>query len=109
MLGDLGMDAIKTPFKAPNANSVAERYVLSARTECWNHILVFGMDHLYRVLKTHQKYYNRHRPHQGIGNTIPSMSGMSSKMVKSEDVYASMVHREKFLGGLLNSYYRMVA
>ncbi len=107
LLGDLEIEPIKTPFKAPNANPVAERYVLSAKAECLNHLLVFGMDHLYRILKTHQAFFNQHRPHQGIDNQIPSQYTKSDKRHDGhKNMTARHVGRDNFLGGLLKSYRR---
>ena len=50
---------------------MCERYIGSVRWECLNHVLIFGERQLYRVIKAYVKYYNRSRPHQGIGQHIP--------------------------------------
>lgn len=67
-----GVDTIKTPFQAPNANSHAERYVLSCKRDCLNHLLIFGLNRLQYVVDYYTSYFNEHRPHQGIGNKIPA-------------------------------------
>ncbi len=41
-----GMEIIKTPFQAPNANAHAERFVRSVRQECLHRLIVFGEGHL---------------------------------------------------------------
>ena len=38
---------------------------------CLDHILVLGEQHLYRVIRGYVEYFNRARPHQGIGQQIP--------------------------------------
>jgi putative transposase len=61
-----GTHIIHTPFRTPNANAFAERWVRSVREECLDQLLILNEPHLRRVLKTYGDYYNRARPHQGI-------------------------------------------
>ena len=103
-------EVVKIPFQAPNANSHAERYVLSSKQECLNHLLIFGLDMLQRVVDCYTTFYNEHRPHQGIGNRIPDdyydaderRGGVVPCSVRS-------VVRKDLLGGLLKSYSRIAA
>ena len=73
------VDIVKIPFKAPNANAYAERYVLICRRDCLNHLLIFGLDRLQYVLDCYVSYFNEHRPHQGIGNIIPDEYNLPAK------------------------------
>ena len=57
--------------RAPKANAICERFLGSVRRECLDHILVFGEQHLYRVVREYVQYFNRARPHQGIEQNIP--------------------------------------
>jgi putative transposase len=103
------IDTIKTPFQAPNANAYAERYVLSCKKECLNHLLIFGLNRLQHVVDCYTSYYNEHRPHQGIDNIIPSeynKSGRRQGGSMLKNVSAGNIARKDFLGGLLKSYYR---
>ncbi len=100
------VDTIKTPFKAPNANACAERYVLSCKNKCLNHLLIFGLNRLQHVVDCYSSYYNEYRPHQGIDNKIPSEYNKSDRrqgdsMLKSSS--AGNIVRKDFLGGLLKS------
>ena len=61
-----GIEIENTPYQAPQANAFAERWVLSIRDECLDHILIVNERHLCRVLKLYIEYYNQTRPHQGI-------------------------------------------
>src|SRR6266404_2717382 len=49
---------IRTPFRAPKANSIAERWVRSARQECLDHTFIVGESHLRRVLAEYVAYFN---------------------------------------------------
>ncbi len=65
------IEDLKTPYRAPKANAVCERFLGSVRRECLDHILVIGERHLHRVIKEYVKYFDEARPHQGIGQRIP--------------------------------------
>jgi putative transposase len=66
-----GIEVIRTPIRAPRANAVCERFLRSVRRECVDHTLVLGDRHLRRVLTEYVAYFNRSRPHQGIGQRTP--------------------------------------
>jgi putative transposase len=105
------VDIVKIPFKAPNANAYAERYVLSSKEECLNHLVIFGLNRLQYVVDCYSSYYNECRPHQGIGNKIPAeyhSAGQQGVSSSSNPSVRSIV-RKDFLGGLLKSYSRRVA
>jgi putative transposase len=46
-----GIEVIRTPVQAPNANAFAERWVRTVRSDCLDRILVLGRRHLERVLR----------------------------------------------------------
>src|SRR5439155_15129190 len=66
-----GIEVIRTPFKAPQTNAFAERFVGTIRRECLDWILIFGRRQLERVLGVYVEHYNRHRPHRGLGLAPP--------------------------------------
>ena len=49
---------IETPFRAPRANAVAERWVRTVRSECLDHLLIVGRRHLEHVLRAYLAHYN---------------------------------------------------
>jgi len=101
------VETIKTPFQAPNANSHSERYVLSCKAECLNHLLIFGLNRLQHVVNCYNLFFNEHRPHQGIGNKIPAEYNKPDKQQSGNipiNISTSNVTRKSFLGGLLKSY-----
>ncbi len=53
------------------ANAYAERFVLTARTEVTDRMLIYGEPHLRLVLAGYAAHYNRHRPHRSRGLRPP--------------------------------------
>ncbi len=62
---------LKTPYQAPRANAICERFLRSVRQECLDHLLILHERQLQRVLNAYMMYFNQARPHQGIGQQIP--------------------------------------
>jgi putative transposase len=94
------IEVIRTPYKAPNANAYAERWVRSVREECLDKLLVLNQAHLRRVLRDYIDYYNTARPHQGIGQQIPEPRPIRKKLGNI---------RCRTTLGILNDYYRDAA
>ena len=46
------------------SNAYAERFVLTARAEVTDRMLIAGPRHLCAVLDEYAAHYNRHRPHR---------------------------------------------
>ena len=46
VLAGAGIEAVKIPPRSPRANAYAERFVLTARTEITDRMLIFGQRHL---------------------------------------------------------------
>ena len=72
-----GIDVIHTPYQAPLANSICERYIGSLWRECLDHVLVVGHRQLVRVVTAYIEYSNPSRPHKGIGQQTPESRGLS--------------------------------
>jgi putative transposase len=70
-----GIKILKTPYHAPRANAICERFLGSVRRECLDHLLILHEKQLQRVLRAYVDYFNRARPHQGIRQQIPEWSG----------------------------------
>jgi len=92
-----GIRLLRTPRQAPNANAHAERFVRSIRHECLNKLILFGEQHLRRVLEEYIEHYNRERPHQGLGNEL---------IIASEETVSGPIDCSERLGGLLEFYRR---
>jgi putative transposase len=70
-----GTKILKTPYHAPRANAICERFLRSVRRECLDHLLILQEKQLQRVLRAYVDYFNRARPHQGIRQQIPERYG----------------------------------
>lgn len=66
-----GLRVLKTAVQAPLMNATCERFLGSVRRECLDHVLVLGEDHLRSILAEYVAYFDRARPHQGLGQHIP--------------------------------------
>jgi transposase InsO family protein len=97
-----GRRVIRTPVRAPQANTYAERWVGTLRRECLDWILIFGRRHLKQVLRIYVAYYNGHRPHRGLDLRAPLAP--SSPPPIGQSVNVSGVRRRDRLGGLLHEY-----
>jgi putative transposase len=70
-----GIEIIRTPFRAPQANGVAERFVRTARSECLDWMLILNQPHLARVLgapvaqirKMSLIFLDKHNPQVQLG------------------------------------------
>jgi putative transposase len=63
-LASTDIQAVKIPPRSPRANAFAERFVLTARTEVTDRMLIFGEPHLRPVLAGYAQHYNGQRPHR---------------------------------------------
>jgi transposase InsO family protein len=80
-------------------NAVAERFVGSARREMLDHVIVLDDQHLGRLVRQYQEYFNEARPHQGIGQRIPGKHAELADLKKPIMV-------KTVLGGLHHDYQR---
>ena len=91
----LGIETILTPFRAPQANAVAERVVGTLRRECLDHVIVVNERHLRRLLREYVAFYNAARPHQALAQTPPAgdrEDGKAGPRVVGEPVLGRLHH-----------------
>jgi putative transposase len=58
------IEMLTTPYYAPRANAICERFLLSVRRECLDHLLILHEKQLHRVLNAYMHYFNRARPQE---------------------------------------------
>jgi len=98
-----GITILRTPYQAPRANAVCERFLGSVRRECLDHLLILGEAHLRRALRTYIAYFNGARPHQGIEQQVPGGVSLAHGVPGSSGpIVATPV-----LGGLHHTYQRV--
>ncbi len=93
-----GIEVLRTSIQAPRANANCERLLGSVRRECLDHILILSESHLCRILSEYALYFNRARPHQGIGQRRPEAELARSGGEQGEVVAIPV------LGGLHHDY-----
>ena len=68
---DHGILPIRTTFRSPWQNGVAERWVGSVRRDLLDHVMVLNQRHLRRLMKNYLRYYHEDRTHLGLGKDTP--------------------------------------
>jgi putative transposase len=58
------IELLKTPYYAPRANAICERFLGSVRRECLDSLLILHERQLHRVLNAYMHYFNRARPQE---------------------------------------------
>jgi transposase InsO family protein len=84
--------------RSPWQNGQVERLIGSIRTECLDHVVVFGESHLRRILKEYAAYYNEVRTHLSLGKDAPDFRRSQT---------AGSVVAIPILGGLHHQYLRV--
>jgi transposase InsO family protein len=100
VLASAGIQAVKIPPRSPRANAFAERFVLTARTEVTDRMLIFGERHLRSVLADYETHYNGRRPHRGRQLHPPRPDHPVADLARQR------IKRQAILGGLISEYER---
>ncbi len=99
-LAGAGIEAVKIPPRSPRANAHAERFVLTARTEVTDRMLILGERHLRSVLAEYARHDNRRRPHRSRALRPPRPDHPIGDLTQQQ------IKRQPVLGGLINEYQR---
>ena len=100
VLTGAGITVVKIPPRSPRANCYAERFVLTARTEVTDRMLIFGERHLRTILAGYEAHYNGRRPHRSRQLRPPRPDHPVA------DLSHQRIKRRLALGGLINEYER---
>ena len=98
-----GLEVIRTPVRAPNANARCKRWISSVRGECLDWLLILNRQHLEAVLADYVEHYNGHRPHRSLGLRPPRGPTAIPAVIGGEVVRRTRLH------GLINEYSRQAA
>ncbi len=100
VLADAGIEAVKIPPRSPCGDAYAERFVLTARTEVTDRMLIFGPRHLRTILAEYEAHYNGRRPHRSRQLRPPRPDHPVA------DLSQERIRRRPVPGGLINDYER---
>jgi len=72
LLESCGISPVRTSYRSPWQNGVAERWVRSFRNELLDHVIVLDESHLRRLAQDYLRYYHQDRTHEGLnkGNKL---------------------------------------
>ena len=98
----LGIEPVVSAPRSPWQNPYVERFIGSARRECFDHVIVRGEDHARRVLRRYLAYYERSRTHLSLAKDAPVARPVQS--AEGGEVVAIPQ-----VGGLHHRYERLAA
>ena len=75
----------------------------SCRRELLDRTLIWNQRHLLHALREFERFYNSHRPHQGITNAWP-LRTLPSPIPKPTAATRLHIHRRGRLGGIFHEY-----
>jgi len=81
-----GIKPVRTSFRSPWQNGVCERWVLSARIEMLDHVVVLNEAHLHRLLSNYVHYYHEDRCHLSLGKDTPNRRPVTPRPSRSARV-----------------------
>ena len=98
----MGIEEVVSSPSSPWQNPYAERLIGSIRRDCLNHVVVFGEQHLRRILTGYFAYYHGSRTHLSLSKDAPTPRRVQG--VAEDEMIA---FRE--VGGLHHRYERRAA
>jgi len=94
----VGLESVRTSFRSPWQNGVAERWVGSCRRDLLDHVIALNEKHLKRLLSEYVRYYHEDRTHLGLNKETP---GGRPTGIPTQD--GRVISRPR-LGGLHHRY-----
>ena len=102
ILSDSGVKSLKLPYRSPNLNAYAERFVLTLKSACLERMVFFGEGSLRYAISEFMDHYHEERNHQSLDNALIAPVGNVGEE-------KGVIRRKQRLGGMLNYYYRLAA
>ncbi len=96
---EMGRLLLRTAFRSPWQNGVAERWVGSCRRDLLDHVIVLNERHLKRLMAEYVCYYHEDRTHLGLAKDTPS-----GRPVATRPPLTSKIQPSPRLGGLHHRY-----
>jgi putative transposase len=104
ILADAGIQVVLSGVQMPRMNSIIERWIQTCRHELLDRTLIWNQRHLLHALREYERFYNTHRPHQGIANARP-LRLLPSPIIDQAKINGLDIHQHPRLGGILNEYH----
>jgi transposase InsO family protein len=103
----LGVRILRTPVRAPKANSRCERLAGTVRRECLDFFIPLGEAHLKQILNTWVTYYNHSRVHMSLGPGVPAAARPTAPVNPERHRIPEgyVVRHRAVLGGLHHEYW----
>jgi putative transposase len=95
-----GIEVIRTGIRSPRQNSIMERWFRSLRAELTDRTLIWNLNHLMRLLREYESFYNTHRPHRALNQAAP-LRPLPDTVI---DLDAFRVRRRDRADGILHEY-----
>jgi putative transposase len=103
VLRDAGIEVVLSGVRMPRMNSIMERWVQTCRRELLDRVLIWNQRHLLHALREFERFYNGHRPHQGIVNARP-LHPLPPPITDPDQIAQLNIRRHQRLGGILYEY-----
>jgi transposase InsO family protein len=103
VLADAGITVVFSGVQMPRMNAVMERWVRTCRRELLDRMLIWNQRHLLYALREYERFYNLHRPHQGIPNARP-LAPLPKPITEPDRLTPLNVRRHDRLSGILREY-----
>jgi putative transposase len=99
MLECLGSKLIRTAYRSPWQNGVAERWVGSCRRELLDHVIALNESHVRRLVREYLQYYHEDRVHDALNKETPA-----GRVLERRQTNAARVVGVPRVGGLHHRY-----
>jgi transposase InsO family protein len=103
VLADAGIKVVLSGVQMPRMNAVMERWVRTCRRELLDRMLIWHQRSLLHALREYERFYNLHRPHQGIANARP-LAPLPEPIIDPDRLAHLNIHRRERLTGVLREY-----
>jgi hypothetical protein len=84
-------------------NAITERWIQTCRRELLDRTLIWNQRHLLHALREFERFYNGHRPHQGIENARP-LRPLPTPITDPVRIARLNIRRTDRLGDILHEY-----
>jgi len=68
----MGTEPSRTAYRSPWQNPYAERRILGAKRELFDHVIIFGERHATRLAREYLAYHHEDRCHLGLDKDTPN-------------------------------------